>query len=593
MPTIKVIKIILDDQNLKKKKFDIDCTLSEARINLSNDIKGKFVFLDNEKFIVDKELEIEIKINEILVDNNIMFINSVNQNKVKDEIKLNIIDTKPKKVPLPEAILLKEEGKLKIFQYPQIEFTKNEEAKANIVLIVGQTGSGKTTFINAFTNYLMDIQLEDDFRYNLIVEKERLKSESQTKGLHIYNIRSKYMCLKIVDTQGFGDTNGITEDEKITMKIKDSFMKELNSINAILFVVKSSDTRLTLHQKYIFNSIISLFGKDVQKNFISLITFYNGTEKPSAVTTLEHSDFKTIISYIENPWYLCFDSKIIYSDPEEELNQISYKKSNKNYKTLCEKIISLNRNSLTQSKDNLLLREKIEMQSKALLELLRMQMDKLVEIEDQKKYIEENQKKINNNEIKFIPRKRIEYEPKIIENGKKATICKVCKFNCHYPCIDTSIKGIDLLKYTCKIWTWSFNCTFCPNRCPQSCHELSDKKFEKREYIEYIKVDDAIGIKDESNSEIINKAKALLVQLLNEEKILREKIERTQTEIKRKHDELKKIAINCTSYQTTIEFLEELVLEEETQKESGYKKRIELYKRMIKENELLLKSIQI
>ena len=590
MSSEKIIKIILDDQNKTKKKFDINCTLSEARIKLNCYIKNKFLFLDNEKFIVDEELENEQKINDILLEDK-MFLQSKNKNQVMEEININI---KQKNVPLPEAILLKEEGNLKIFQYPQIEFTNNEESKANIILIVGQTGSGKTAFINAFINYLMDIQLEDDFRYNLILEEEKLKSESQTKGLHIYNIRCKYMSLKIVDTQGFGDTNGIQEDEKITMIIKDSFMKELNSINAILFVVKSSDTRLTIHQKYIFSSIISLFGKDVQKNFISLITFYNGTEKPSAVTTLEQSEFKKIISFIENPWYLCFDNKIIYSNPDEEFNQISYKKINKNYKILCDKIISLKRNSLTQSKQNLLLREKIEMQSKALLELLRLQMDKLAEIEAQRKYIKENEKKINNNQISFIPRKRIEYEPEKIKDGQKATICKVCKFNCHYPCKDTSIAGVDVLKYTCKIWTWGFNCTLCPNQCPQSCHELSDTKYEKKEYTEYIKIDDFIDkscLNDGINK--INKAKKYLAKLQNEEKELKEKIEITQTELKRKHDELQKIAINCSNYQTTLEFLEELVQEEETQKENGYKKRIELYRKMIKEKQSILKVIQI
>lgn len=51
---------------------------------------------------------------------------------------------------MPDATLIKEEGKLKIYQYPQIELTRKEEATANIILIVGQTGSGKTTFINAF-----------------------------------------------------------------------------------------------------------------------------------------------------------------------------------------------------------------------------------------------------------------------------------------------------------------------------------------------------------------------------------------------------------------------------------------------------------
>ena len=79
----------------------------------------------------------------------------------------------------------------------------------------------------------------------------------------------------------------------------------------------------------------------------------------------------------------------------------------------------------------------------------------------------------------------------------------------------------------------------------------------------------------------------------NEEKELKEKIDITQTEMKRKHDKLQKIAINCTNYQTTIEFLEELVQEEETQKENGYKKRIELYRKMIEEKESLLRIIQI
>lgn len=51
------------------------------------------------------------------------------------------------------------------------------------------------------------------------------------------------------------------------------------------------------------------------------------------------------------------------------------------------------------------------MKSKALLELLRMQMDKLGAIKDQKEYIEANEKGINEKKITFIPQKKIEYEP--------------------------------------------------------------------------------------------------------------------------------------------------------------------------------------
>ena len=582
--------IVLDDKNKCKMKLEIDSSLSEARKLIEKNLDEKFNFLDKEKFEIEDELEAETKVSEISLDNKI-FVKSKNVKQIKDEIKIEI---RKKNIPLENAELLREENGLKIYKYPNIEFTQYEESIANIILIVGQTGSGKTTFINGLINYLMEIELDDDFRYVLIIENERQKTESQTKGLHIYNIRSRRMNLKIIDTQGYGDTSGITEDEKITMTIKDSFMKEINSLNTVLFVVKSSDTRLTLHQKYIFSSIINLFGKDIRQNFLSLITFYNGSKKPPAVTTLEQSEFKKIISYIEKPWYLCFDSTIIYSDPYDEFNQISYKKAKNNFRILCDKITSLKRISLQQSKENLDLREKIVMKCKALTELLRTQMDKLGEIEEQKEFIKENENKINSKQIKYIPRKRIEFYKEKLPHDEKATVCHICKFNCHSPCKDTAIFGVDVLKYTCKIWSWGFNCRFCPNECPQSCHELTDHKYKKTVRTEYIKVEEMINDdKKEQLTEGINYSKRLIKKLESEQKELKTKIKITQHEVKQKHDELKKIAINCTSYQTTIDFLYELIAEENKQKEEGYKKRIELYEKMIEENKAILKYTQI
>ena len=94
----------------------------------------------------------------------------------------------------------------------------------------------------------------------------------------------------------------------------------------------------------------------------------------------------------------------------------------------------MDRESLQLSKENLDLREKIKIRCTALEELLKQQMDKLVEIDNQKKYIEENENKINSKEIKYIPKIRTELEPVELPNDEKATVCKVCKLNCHYPC---------------------------------------------------------------------------------------------------------------------------------------------------------------
>ena len=94
-------------------------------------------------------------------------------NEIKEEIKLKI---KRKIEPLPDSKLIRKEGKLNIYQYPIFNFTPIEETNAYIVLIVGQTGCGKATFINVFVNYLMDIELSDNFRNSLIVENERIAS---------------------------------------------------------------------------------------------------------------------------------------------------------------------------------------------------------------------------------------------------------------------------------------------------------------------------------------------------------------------------------------------------------------------------------
>jgi hypothetical protein len=251
----------------------------------------------------------------------------------------------------------------------------------------------------------MGIELDDEFRYLLIVEDDKQrKIERQTKGLHIYNIRSKNMTIKIIDTQGFSDVHRPKEDEKIIYTIKDAFMNELNSINTICFFVKSSDSRFTSYQKYFFSSIMSLFGQDIKSNFLSLITFYAGNE-PVAIETLKTSDFNEIIPFIKEPWYLTFDSDLLFTENNDNVYiKAGWEEAKKNYRILNNKILSLGRQSLTQSKENLDLREKIEININALQDLLKKEVDFLSQLESQKKYIQEHEKEINTKKIKKIPK---------------------------------------------------------------------------------------------------------------------------------------------------------------------------------------------
>ena len=57
-------------------------------------------------------------------------------------------------------------------------------------MVVGQTGCGKTTLLNSFINYLLGIEIDDDFRYEIIHESfGTSQSISQTLEVIVYNIK--------------------------------------------------------------------------------------------------------------------------------------------------------------------------------------------------------------------------------------------------------------------------------------------------------------------------------------------------------------------------------------------------------------------
>lgn len=97
-----------------------------------------------------------------------------------------------------------------------------------------------------------------------------LQAISQTEWITVYKIYpkegSRLNCtLNIIDTPGFGDTRGIERDNAIVDQIRHLFSAQGEQgvlyIDAVCFIVKAPDARLTVVQRYIFSSIMSLFGK--------------------------------------------------------------------------------------------------------------------------------------------------------------------------------------------------------------------------------------------------------------------------------------------------------------------------------------------
>ena len=159
-----------------------------------------------------------------------------------------------------------------------------------VLMLVGATGAGKSTLINAMVNYFLGVKWEHEFRLKLIhdeVSQSQAHSQTQTITAYTFYWRegSPLNCnLTIIDTPGFGDTRGLERDQEITRHIQEFFEMEgsdgLDSLHGIGFVTQASLARLTPTQKYISDSILSIFGKDIRDNIFIMTTFADGADPP-------------------------------------------------------------------------------------------------------------------------------------------------------------------------------------------------------------------------------------------------------------------------------------------------------------------------
>ena len=180
-------------------------------------------------------------------------------------------------------------------------FQGSKQLNEKVILIIGATGSGKSTLINGMINYILDVEWDDEFRFKLIEEtapgQKAKQAFSQTSWITAYTIHHRKgfripYNLTIIDTPGFGDTAGIMRDKEITKQIRKFFStpgdKGIDHIDAVCFVMQSSLPRLTPTQKYIFDSVLALFGKNIKDNILMLFTFADG-QKPPALCGLQEA----------------------------------------------------------------------------------------------------------------------------------------------------------------------------------------------------------------------------------------------------------------------------------------------------------------
>ncbi|XP_034006850.1 uncharacterized protein LOC117498816 [Trematomus bernacchii] len=380
-------------------------------------------------------------------------------------------------------------------------FGEESTRQNRTIMLLGATGSGKSTLINGFINYIVGVEWKDDFRFKLVHEDQsRSQAESQTSEVTVYNINHQEgfkinYSLTIVDTPGFGDSRGIERDKEITEQIRNLFSSErgVSEIDAVCFVAQAALARLTATQKYGFDSVLSIFGKDVAENLQVLVTCSDGQRPPvlEAINASRvpcrktedglpvHFKFNNSALFAQNQSSAAADS----SGDEEDggFDQMFWELGAKSMERFFVATDKLTTKSLTMTKEVLRERNQLQISIENVQKQVKVGLAKLEEIKETTEQVKLHEAEISRNEkfeIEVVVMKPFKVD--ISGTGTFITNCQVCHVTCHYPCPYAN----DGDKRKCKAMGPDGNCTQCPGRCHWSKHYNQKYRWEYREVTE-------------------------------------------------------------------------------------------------------------
>ncbi|XP_071794719.1 uncharacterized protein [Asterias amurensis] len=361
-----------------------------------------------------------------------------------------------------------------------------------VFMVVGVTGSGKSTLINAMVNNILEVEWHDKYRFKMVDVGEGNGSSqvhSQTQVLTSYTLTDENLNvpydLTIVDTPGFGDTRGIQRDKEILDQIREFFLDAefhgIDHIDAIGFVVKAPDVRLTQTQQYVFDSILSVFGKDVADNIILLATFADGKQPPVMAAVIEAK-----IPFTGHMFK--FNNSALFAEVRQPNHQGGDKTSNgkdhgmfdtmfwdmgsTNFKNFFQKVKSLEARSLILTVNVLEERKRLETAVQGLQPQIKVGNCKYESLRKEQQILKEHEVQIEaNKNFKFTVKNP--KSKKVDITGEYITNCSKCHFTCHYPCRIAD----DAKKAGCAAMRDGV-CTVCPGKCPWDVHFNQQYKFE-------------------------------------------------------------------------------------------------------------------
>uniref|UniRef100_A0A3Q2CNC7 AIG1-type G domain-containing protein n=1 Tax=Cyprinodon variegatus TaxID=28743 RepID=A0A3Q2CNC7_CYPVA len=502
------------------------------------------------------------------------------------------------------TLLEKSTGKLNIYKIPLTEgeakidgcrflsFGEVSSREDNqTILLLGATGAGKSSLINGMINYILGVKWEDPYRFKIVDDGEKTsQAHSQTSLVTVYKLHYREgfnidYTLTIVDTPGFGDTRGIDRDKETAVQLCNLFSNRdgINVIDAVCFVAQAALARLTAKEKYIFDSIFSIFGKDIKENIRVLVTFADN-QKPPVLEAISESGVPCPKDKKGLPAYFKFNNSALFADngddsddedDEDNIDQIFWKMGMKNMEKFLDELIKMEPKSLVMTNQVLQERKQLEMSIKNLQVNVDLKLNKLNKIAETEQEIIKHENDIRENaNFTLMVNKSIPQKVKL--SKKRANNCKQCLRTCHFPC-DVSKKHD---KSKCNAMNKHGRCRVCNGRCSWKVHVCQSFKWI---YKNVTATETIQELKD--NYEAASGQKMTFEGLMSAQKAEYQTIEK---EIRNLIDEavqcknkLNEIALN-PNHLSTSDYIEMLIHVEESHKNPNWQQKVMSLKEMLK-----------
>ncbi|KAG7335453.1 hypothetical protein KOW79_000146 [Hemibagrus wyckioides] len=346
-------------------------------------------------------------------------------------------------------------------------FGEKDECKPHKTMImVGEIGVGKSTLINSMVNYMLGVESKDRIWFEVIETKEN-QYESQTSTVTVYDLFTEHcpFSLTVIDTPGFGKTEGTDEDLKVAESLLELLRsgERVDKVDAVCLVMSSSTVRLNTRQNYVFNVVLSLFSNDVKKNFVVFVT-HASTKPTNSIKAIKEAKIPCAQTDDEEPVYFRFDNShceniSVNSNCEEETDQLI-----QGFHAAWDLFNTSMDDFLTFLKGN----KPVSLKNTKSVLIHRKQLVK---------HITSLRKQINamplEHEFEESYREKVPIDPSTGLN-KEATCCSVCEVNCHYP----GCWWVRDLSW-CTVMTKNY-CTVCPGKCHYTDHVKEEKIYETK-----------------------------------------------------------------------------------------------------------------